>query len=91
VTPDDELHVIHKAKLIEPTPKGTQTPINLSNYIFWNLSGNFKENHIQNHELRLPSSSRYIEVNSDLIPTGNFVETDGLELDFKDTFVKLGK
>ena len=36
--------------------EGTETPINLTNHAYWNLSGDFKELTIGDHELELNAS-----------------------------------
>ena len=46
------------------------THVNLTNHSYWNLEKN-KKNMIYNHELRL-NSSKYLQVNKKLIPTGRF-------------------
>lgn len=35
--------------------EGVETPINLTNHTYWNLSGDFKDSTIANHTLQLNS------------------------------------
>jgi len=42
--------------------QGTSTPINLCNHAYWNLSGDFKEANIGDHELFI-NSSQVLEFN----------------------------
>ena len=46
------------------------THVNLTNHSYWNLEKN-KKNMIYNHELKL-NSSKYLQINKKLIPTGKF-------------------
>ena len=55
------------------------TPLNLTNHVYWNLSG--KDN-ILDHRLRL-DSDRYIPVNDFTIPVGEYRETKDTPFDFQ--------
>ena len=46
-----------------------KTHVNLTNHSYWNLEKN-KKNMIYNHDLKL-NSNKYLQVNNNLIPTGN--------------------
>jgi galactose mutarotase-like enzyme len=48
---------------------GMETPINLCNHAYWNLSGDFSENTVENHTLQL-EASRVLEFDKYQIPTG---------------------
>ncbi|EZG02601.1 hypothetical protein H106_07440 [Trichophyton rubrum CBS 735.88] len=48
-----------------------KTPIMLSPHIYWNLNAFKNETVLEDTLLQLPLSSRYVEVDSRLIPTGN--------------------
>ena len=57
------------------------TLLNLTNHTYFNLSGNLKET-ILNHELVL-QSNQYLELNKELIPTGNKVDVTDTSFDFR--------
>lgn len=57
-----------------------ETPINLTNHAYWNLSG-FKEN-IHNHILQINAES-YLPINENRIPTGEFKSVEGSAFDFR--------
>jgi aldose 1-epimerase len=74
LTSTNEIHMIFDAK----TDKNT--PINMTNHAFWNLSGNFCRS-IKEHSLQL-ACSHYLPVNSTLIPTGEIAHVNGTPFDF---------
>lgn len=55
------------------------TVVALTNHAYWNLAGGGL---IDDHELEL-SSSRYLPVRADLIPTGEIASVDGTRFDFR--------
>lgn len=54
------------------------TPINITNHAYFNLAGN---GNIGEHTLKM-NSTKYLEVNPKLIPTGKMVDVDGGPFDF---------
>ncbi len=58
------------------------THINLTNHSYFNLSGPLATT-ILDHHVQL-NSRRFTEVDSDLIPTGNYIQIDGGLFDFHD-------
>lgn len=59
-----------------------KTVVNLTNHSYFNLSGHLKRN-ILNHELTL-KSDRFLELDDELLPTGNVLEVDGTGFDFRE-------
>ncbi|MCH5335696.1 MAG: galactose mutarotase [Alistipes sp.] len=79
---DDSLEVTYLAK-------GDRiTPVNLTNHLYWNLSGEGCGRDIHDHELRL-NCSRALEANEVQIPTGRLLDVAGTPMDFR-TFRRLG-
>ena len=64
------------------------TPINLTNHVYWNLSGPASGS-ILDHELQL-NCSKYIPVNEVQIPVGEMRDTAGGAFDFQ-TMKKIGR
>ena len=64
------------------------THVNLTNHSYWNLEKN-KKNMIYYHELKL-NSSKYLEINKNLIPTGKFKNIKKSIYDFSN-FENIGK
>lgn len=62
------------------TDKDTYT--SLTNHAFWNLRGEDDPPEIHGHLLQL-SSSRYVEVGQDLLPTGTLMPVDDSPFDFR--------
>ena len=58
------------------------TILNLTNHSYFNLSGNAKED-IQGHRLKV-DSSRILELNEELLPTGKELEVAGTPFDFRE-------
>ena len=54
------------------------TPINITNHSYFNLAG---KGTIENHTLKL-NSDKYLEIDNNLIPTGNFADSKGGPFDF---------
>lgn len=59
-----------------------RTPVNLTNHAFFNLSGRKPGRNTRAHTLHL-ASSRVIECDEQLIPTGLFRSVEGTPLDFR--------
>ncbi len=70
---NNALHIEYTATTDAPTV------INLTNHAYFNLNGTGS---VANHILQLHSPS-YLEVDSHLIPTGNYFETTGSQFDFR--------
>lgn len=58
-----------------------KTLVNITNHTYFNLSGNCKRN-ILDHELTM-KSSRFLELDEELIPTGNLLDVTGTPFDFR--------
>ena len=72
---DNRLTITYQAVTDAPTP------VNLTNHSYWNLAG-AGNGDILGHELRLFSEC-YLEVDKQLIPTGNIVPVQGSPMDFQ--------
>lgn len=57
------------------------TLVNVTNHSYFNLSGNLKRD-VLNHELTMDSPA-YLELNEELLPTGNLMPVDGSVFDFR--------
>lgn len=57
------------------------TPLTLTNHSYFNLSGNLKDT-IHGHRLKM-NSSKYLELDDTLIPTGQLNEVEGTSFDFR--------
>src|SRR5699024_2656594 len=57
-----------------------QTPLKLTNHTYFNLSGNLK-NSILEHIVKL-NSRQYLELNKELIPTGQVLDVNNTTFDF---------
>ncbi|WP_066190837.1 aldose epimerase family protein [Gracilibacillus timonensis] len=58
------------------------TILTLTNHSYFNLNGNLKRS-INNHLVRL-NSSYFVELDEELIPTGNKIKVDNTTFDFRD-------
>lgn len=74
-TESDELKLTFSAQTDTPTV------INLTNHTYWNLQGHNSGNAL-NHELKL-YSSRWLETDSTLAPTGILSDVTGTPMDFR--------
>jgi len=59
-----------------------KTLLTVTNHSYFNLSGNLKRD-IQQHSLKI-KSDRFIELNDEFIPTGNFLDVGRTPFDFRD-------
>lgn len=57
------------------------TPVNLTNHSYFNLSGNGKRT-IENHVLKM-NADRFLELGQDLVPTGHQALVNGTPFDFR--------
>ncbi len=60
---------------------GMETPINLCNHAYWNLSGDFADMTIENHTLQL-EANRVLEFDKYQIPTGVIQDVKDTVFDF---------
>jgi len=74
VTENNELIVDYAAGTDQPTP------VNLTNHVYWNLSGDGSGD-ILDHRLRMHCRS-YLPVDRDLMPTGEILDVSGTPMDF---------
>ncbi|WP_053365000.1 aldose epimerase family protein [Bacillus sp. FJAT-27245] len=58
-----------------------KTILNLTNHTYFNLSGNAQST-ILNHTLRM-ESEKFLELDDNLIPTGNLLDVEGTAFDFR--------
>jgi aldose 1-epimerase len=58
-----------------------KTVVNVTNHSYFNLSGNLKRDTL-NHKLTL-KSNRFLELNEELIPTGEFLSVEDTSFDFR--------
>ncbi|SFR54618.1 aldose 1-epimerase [Robiginitalea myxolifaciens] len=73
---DNTLSVEYQATTDRPTV------LNLTQHTYFNLSGNFNTS-ITDHNLQLQAES-LLEVDADLIPTGNILPVEGTPFDFRE-------
>ncbi|MCM3600456.1 galactose mutarotase [Robertmurraya korlensis] len=59
-----------------------KTLLTVTNHSYFNLSGNLKRD-IRQHSLKI-KSDRFLELNDEFIPTGNFLEVSCTPFDFRD-------
>ncbi len=65
------------------TTCGRKTVSDLTNHAYWNLSSRAKEGAtVKGHLLKM-NSSKYLETNGKMVPTGELVQVDGTSLDFR--------
>lgn len=76
LTNDDELVVEFSATTNAPTH------VNLTNHNYWNLTGD-QSTKILDHQLKI-AADKYLEVNSEYIPTGELKDVKGTPFDFTD-------
>lgn len=73
---DNELTIQYKATTDQTTP------ITLTNHSYFNLSGNLQRD-IKNHLITM-DSDQFVELDSELIPTGKILEVDQTPFDFRE-------
>ena len=66
-----------------------QTPINMTNHAYWNLSGDFSDGTIAQHKLKL-NCSNVLPMSAGLIPTGEFLPVAETPYDFVGDFSAIG-
>ncbi|MGF6947655.1 galactose mutarotase-like enzyme [Neobacillus sp. B4I6] len=59
-----------------------KTLLNVTNHSYFNLSGNLKRD-ILNHSLTI-KSDKFLELNNELLPTGNLLDVENTPFDFND-------
>lgn len=74
LTDDNELQIEYKANT------NKSTPINFTNHSYSNPSGVFSKS-IINHDLKI-NSNKFLETDSESIPTGNIINVDSTPFDF---------
>jgi aldose 1-epimerase len=72
---DNQLLLTYEAK------SDQTTPITLTNHAYFNLSGDLKQT-IQNHYVTI-NSSKFVELDAELIPTGKILDVEGTSFDFR--------
>lgn len=82
INEDNELSIHYAASTDE------DTILNFTNHSYFNLNGTFDDD-ILDHEIKIKSNT-ITEINSDLIPTGKFLDVRNSPFDFKE-FTKIGK
>ncbi|KAF0198677.1 MAG: aldose 1-epimerase [Bacteroidetes bacterium] len=75
LTQNDELITAYECTTDQPTP------LNLTNHVYFNLSGNFKGD-ILNHELSI-RAGQITETDRELIPTGRILPVENTVFDFR--------
>lgn len=63
--------------------KDKATPVNLAQYTYWNLGGHNSPGNILHDQLRV-SASNFIELDQNLVPTGNILPVRDTPYDFQD-------
>jgi aldose 1-epimerase len=63
---------------------GVETPINLTNHAYWNLSGDFAEPTVSEHTLML-KAARILDCDDSWCPNGTISDVAGTVFDFRNT------
>src|SRR3954468_13649115 len=72
----------HNQLILDYAAKSDQTtPLTLTNHSYFNLSGNLKTT-VHEHQVTI-DSSKFVELDSDLIPTGKILDSAGTTFDFR--------
>ena len=66
-----------------------QTPINLTNHAYWNLSGDFRDSTVDKHSLTLKCDN-VLPMGPTSIPTGEIMPVQGTPFDFTGEFSDVG-
>ncbi|KAF9456954.1 galactose mutarotase-like protein [Collybia nuda] len=79
-------HTVSNGGILKSVVRATasqKTPIMLTQHVYWNLDA-FQDgsNDILSHHLQV-DASRVIDVDGNLIPTGDFINVDGTPFDFR--------
>ena len=77
LTDDNELKINYNGKSTK------DTIANMTNHSYFNLSGN-SSGTAMNHKLYI-NADRFLEVDNELIPTGNLIDVENTPLDFRKT------
>ena len=75
LTNENELSITYEAKTDQ------KTLVNFTNHSYFNLSGNLKRD-CSEHVLKF-DSDRFLELDSDMLPTGKMIESKGTPFDFR--------
>ncbi|MDR0512630.1 MAG: galactose mutarotase [Treponema sp.] len=76
LTKTNELVADYQAKIDAPTP------VNLTNHAYFNLAGEGSNTDVLSTEFKF-YSSRYLEINDELLPTGKLIHVNGTPFDFR--------
>ena len=72
----------HNQLILDYSAKSDQTtPLTLTNHAYFNLSGNLKTT-VHDHHVTI-DSSRFVELDPYLIPTGKLLDVEGTSFDFR--------
>jgi len=77
---DNQLLMKWEASLVD-AENGTETPINLTNHTYWNLSGDFAQPTVAEHTLEL-CANKILECDKHWTPTGVINDVEGTVFDF---------
>ncbi len=76
LTNDNEFRIDYRAEADE------DTPVNLTNHSYFNLSGDAKET-VLDHSLTM-KADRYLALSDEILPTGKVEEVEGTPFDFRE-------
>ncbi|THH31196.1 hypothetical protein EUX98_g2962 [Antrodiella citrinella] len=80
-------HAVENGGILKTTVHATateETPIMLTQHIYWNLDAFQGSEDILNHHLHV-DASRVVDVDGDAIPLGDFIDVTGTVFDFRPT------
>lgn len=81
VTVTYTLHSENKLSIDYEAKSDRASILTLTNHTYFNLSGNLKRS-IHEHKITM-NSKHFIELDKELIPTGNFIDVTGTSFDFR--------